>query len=413
MIKTLQRKFVFAAMTAVTILLLILLGAINIANVIISANQTEDLLNDIAESEKIPMNQPPSSANGMPGDNLFSPFHYGDRKMSSVFFVAKTGYSGEIIQIDTSRMAWITEETAESVVSQAVELKTDRGEVAGFQFKSTDDGLGNIYVFLDVSNQTYSSLRILFLSILAGIICWILMLVLIIFLSKKAIKPIAANIERQKQFVTDAGHEIKTPLAIILANTDALELHNGENKWSSNIREQTVRLNGLMQNLLTLSKIDESSINATKESFSLTSLAESISGMFQEMISQKGLILLKNYQPCVEVCANKELIGRLISILMDNAVKYSPAGGKITAELYKKEKSVFFVLANSCEKLPDCPPEKLFDRFFRGDAARTQKNGGYGIGLSAASSIVLAHGGTIRAKYEDNNTIVFSVELKN
>jgi len=210
------------------------------------------------------------------------------------------------------------------------------------------------------------------------------MLILVIFLSKKAIKPIAENIERQKQFVTDAGHEIKTPLAIILANTDALELHNGENKWSKNIRAQTIRLSGLMQNLLTLAKIDESNIDATKESFSLNEIIDRTSDMFQEMLIPKNLILQKYYSADVIICANKELITRLVSILLDNAVKYSPCDSIIQIELYKNDKTINLVVANKCDSLPDCPPEKLFDRFYRGDSARTQKGGGYGIGLSAA-----------------------------
>lgn len=411
MIKTLQRKFIFSAMVAVSVLLLALLGAINTTNIVLSSNQTETLLNDIAESEKSPINQPPSNL-GNPSDNFSMPIHFNDRKLSSVFFVARVSYSGDIIQIDTSRMAFIDEETAKQITEQAIGMSSNRGEAAGFQFKSIDDGKGMLYVFLDVSNQTFSVFRILLLSILAGFVCWLLMLILVIFLSKKAIRPIAANIERQKQFVTDAGHEIKTPLAIILANTDALELHNGENKWSKNIREQTLRLSGLMQNLLTLSKIDESNINATKEKFSLSIVVNDTMEMFHEMLLQKHLALIKNFQPEIEICANKELITRLISILIDNAVKYSSDGGSITAKLFKSDKTACFEIANQCNRLPDCPPEKLFDRFFRADMARTQKSGGYGIGLSAAKSIAEAHGGTVKAKYFENNIIIFSVELK-
>lgn len=411
MTRILQRKFIFAAMTAVSVLLLALLGTINVANIVWSSNQTETLLNDIAESEMMSMGQPPSNP-GIFSYNPSVPDHFKDIKMSSLFFVVRFSYGGDIIQTDTSRMAAISEETAEQIAQQAAELSTDRGEISGFQFKSVDDGRGKLYIFLDVSNQTFSIFRILLLSALIGFVCWLLMLIFVIFLSKKAIRPIAAGIERQKQFVTDAGHEIKTPLAIILANTDALELHSGGNKWSKNIREQTMRLSGLMQNLLTLAKIDESNINATKESFSLSQTTENSLEMFQEMFLQKNLTIFRNIQPNIEICANKELITRLISILLDNAVKYSPAGGIITAELLKSDKSAFIEISNQCDELPECPPEKLFDRFFRADMARTQKNGGYGIGLSAASSIVSAHGGSIKAKYLNDNGIVFSVELR-
>ena len=410
MIKLLQRKFVFAAMIAVSILLIASLGTINLENTIMTSNQTDNLLDEIITGELNQSSQPPNAPNNInPGSGLM---RFSERNMSSVFFVARVNNSGEVVQLDISRITTMTEDEAENITLQAIELSENSGKISGFKYTNMNDGIGKVYVFLDVSYQTYSVLTVLFLSVLIGLICWVLMLILVIFLSKKAIKPIAENIERQKQFVTDAGHEIKTPLAIILANTDALELHNGENKWSKNIRAQTIRLSGLMQNLLTLAKIDESNIDATKESFSLNEIIDRTSDMFQEMLIPKNLILQKYYSADVIICANKELITRFVSILLDNAVKYSPCDSIIQIELYKNDKTINLVVANKCDSLPDCPPEKLFDRFYRGDSARTQKGGGYGIGLSAAHSIAEIHGGSIKASYGNDNTIIFTVEFK-
>lgn len=410
MIKILQRKFVFAAMIAVSILLIASLGTINLENTIMTSNQTDNLLDEIITGELNQSSQPPNAPNNInPGSGLM---RFSERNMSSVFFVARVNNSGEVVQLDISRITTMTEDEAENITLQAIELSENSGKISGFKYTNMNDGIGKVYVFLDVSYQTYSVLTVLFLSVLIGLICWVLMLILVIFLSKKAIKPIAENIERQKQFVTDAGHEIKTPLAIILANTDALELHNGENKWSKNIRAQTIRLSGLMQNLLTLAKIDESNIDATKESFSLNEIIDRTSDMFQEMLIPKNLILQKYYSADVIICANKELITRFVSILLDNAVKYSPCDSIIQIELYKNDKTINLVVANKCDSLPDCPPEKLFDRFYRGDSARTQKGGGYGIGLSAAHSIAEIHGGSIKASYGNDNTIIFTVEFK-
>ena len=410
MIKLLQRKFVFAAMIAVSILLIASLGTINLENTIMTSNQTDNLLDEIITGELNQSSQPPNAPNNInPGSGLM---RFSERNMSSVFFVARVNNSGEVVQLDISRITTMTEDEAENITLQAIELSENSGKISGFKYTNMNDGIGKVYVFLDVSYQTYSVLTVLFLSVLIGLICWVLMLILVIFLSKKAIKPIAENIERQKQFVTDAGHEIKTPLAIILANTDALELHNGENKWSKNIRAQTIRLSGLMQNLLTLAKIDESNIDVTKESFSLNEIIDRTSDMFQEMLIPKNLILQKYYSADVIICANKELITRFVSILLDNAVKYSPCDSIIQIELYKNDKTINLVVANKCDSLPDCPPEKLFDRFYRGDSARTQKGGGYGIGLSAAHSIAEIHGGSIKASYGNDNTIIFTVEFK-
>lgn len=410
MIKILQRKFIFAAMIAVSILLLALLGTINISNIIMTSNQTNDTLNDLLQGEIQQFNQPPANPNSQnPGND---PKRFPNRNQAAVFFVVRVNNSNEIVQIDTSRIVTLTEDEAESIALQVIEKQNDNGKISGFKYSSTSDGIGKVFVFLDVSYQTYSVLTVLFLSVFIGLICWAFMLVLIIFLSKKAIRPIAANIERQKQFVTDAGHEIKTPLAIILANTDALELHNGENKWSKNIRAQTIRLSGLMQNLLTLAKIDESKIDATKETFSFNEIIEQTSYMFQEMLSPKNLVLQKYYSGETKITANKELISRLVSILLDNAVKYARRDSAIRIELFHDERTITLVVINQCDNLPDCLPEKLFDRFYRGDSARTQKSGGYGIGLSAALSIVELHKGNIKAQYDNDNTIIFTAEFK-
>lgn len=237
------------------------------------------------------------------------------------------------------------------------------------------------------------------------------MLLLVIFLSRRAIRPIAENIQKQRQFVTDAGHEIKTPLAIILANTDAMELHNGENKWSRNIRSQVVRLNGLMQNLLTLARADEEKKIVNPEYFDLSDLLENLLASFEEPMRTKELVLQKDIHTDTLLCANKDQIASLLSVLIDNAVKYSAANGTVSICLTNSEKRVALHIENECEALPPCAPSQLFDRFYRADTARTQKNGGYGIGLSAAKAIVEAYRGEITAQYLSQNRIVFTICL--
>ena len=240
-----------------------------------------------------------------------------------------------------------------------------------------------------------------------GLICWGFMLILVIILSKKAICPIAENIEKQKQFVTNAGHEIKTPLAIISANTEAMELYNGENKWTKNIKKQVDRLNGLMKNLLLLAKMEESKIVYQK--FSLSEMAREISESFFEPISLKNIAFETKIQPDIILNANSEHIRQLFSILLDNAVKYTDENGLISLSVLKNDKNIIIKLENTCENLPNINPEKLFDRFYRADEARTQKTGGYGIGLSVAKAIVNAQNGKIIANYIDNNKICFEI----
>ena len=146
----------------------------------------------------------------------------------------------------------MTEEEALYIAGEIYRNGAQSGYTRNFRYQLAHalDGLSSLVICLDVSSQQRSVVTVLLVSALIGLLCWLAMLMLVILLSKKAIRPIAVTLEKQKRFVTNAGHELKTPLAILLANTDALELHQGETKWSRNIRTQTVRLNGLMQNLL-------------------------------------------------------------------------------------------------------------------------------------------------------------------
>jgi signal transduction histidine kinase len=410
MIKTLQKKFVLTAMFAITILLLALLGAINIGNAFFNENQNERLLNSLINNQ-MPVMQPPPARDEMPGF-LEAPLNE-NAKMAAVFFTAKIDYDRKIVGIDVSRIASVSQDEAKEIVKTVLNNGKSEGTISGFRYKSVDLKIENatIYLFLDTSMASHNVLRVLFLSVFIGIICWTAMLLFVILLSKKAIRPIAENIERQKQFVTDAGHEIKTPLAIILANTEAMELYNGENKWSVNIKEQVNRLSGLMQNLLTLSKADEISSAQKKEQADISELTQQAVDMFRETMELKGLTIENHIEPNIKHSVNKELFLRLISILTDNAVKYAKNNTSILVSLIKQDKNVCFEITNYCENLPECPADKLFDRFYRADSARTQKNGGYGIGLSAARSIAKAHGGVINAEYRNDNSISFKVKI--
>ncbi|MBR5010977.1 MAG: sensor histidine kinase, partial [Clostridia bacterium] len=250
MIKILQKRFVATAMIAVALLLTVLIGGINVANTVITEQQTDRLLDFLLISEAKPRRDAfPREQRGF----IAPPFNE-DTRMSSVHFTAVVG---ESTSVDVSRIGTVDEEKALEYVNRAIAKGESDGKVERFRFRTTERGEKTVYVFLDTSSQSYAIWRMAILSMLCGAVVFMLMLLLVILLSKKAIQPIAANIERQKQFVTDAGHELKTPIAIILANAEAMELHTGESKWSKNIREQATRLSSLTQNLLALSRADE------------------------------------------------------------------------------------------------------------------------------------------------------------
>lgn len=413
MMKALQKKFVFTAMIAVSILLFILLGIINIVNIAMVRTETDKTLTMISEADGNfdHIQPPPNSA--PPFDFRIKPKDERDKFLSSNFFIVRLNGNGQIVFTDVSRTSLVDEASAEELALRVLDEGTSVGKAGKYRYQISNSHTGNetVIVFLDTSEEILSYVRVLFLSGGIGISCWILMLFMMMFLSKKAIFPIVENMERQKQFVTNAGHEIKTPLAVILANTEAMELYNGENKWSKNIREQTVRLNGLMKNLLLLAKMDESAAEIIKTEISFSELVSENVRVFAEPLNLRSITLQTEIQPNVIIKANKEQISQLISILLDNASKYTNNRGTVIVRLQKSDKRIKLLIKNSCEKLLDTPPDKLFDRFYRDDKARTQKTGGYGIGLSVARSIVLANKGSITAEYENPNFVSFTVTL--
>ena len=194
-------------------------------------------------------------------------------------------------------------------------------------------------VFLDLSRQRQALLRVAALSALAGLAAWCAMLVLVRFLGRRAIRPMAENMQRQRQFVTDAGHELKTPLAIIQANAEALELTGGESKYSRNIRAQVARLTDLTQNLLTLARLDEAGAAPGLTELDLTEPCRRALESFRAPAEQKGLRLTADIAPNVTVLADREQMKQLLSILLDNAVKYCPEGGEIALTLRREDRA--------------------------------------------------------------------------
>lgn len=411
MIKQLQKKFVLSSMLAISILLVVVLGGINIFHTISSNKQTDKLLSTLTQIENSAITlMLPEVRNTW---DFFSVVITQDDTLGAIYFVVREDNFGNIRSIDTSHISSINAKEAENYVKEVHFTKKDTGMIGRFKYQvmPTVGNMGKTYIFLDITKQIGSVWQVLFLSVGMGILCWGVMLLLIMMLSKRAIKPMAVNIEKQKQFVTDAGHEIKTPLAIIMANTDAMELCYGENKYSKNIRMQTFRLKDLTQDLLSLAKMEESWDKKIREWFSITNLVEETLNEFSESIVEKEVLLQKSLQPELEIHSNKEQIQRLISILVDNASQYVSNNGTINVRLIQVNKQIVLEISNTAENLRQLQLDKIFDRFYRGDDARTQKSGGYGIGLSAALAIVQAQKGMITAHTENFEQIVFTVKL--
>ena len=403
---TLQKKIIVTAMIAVTVLLLVLLGAINLFNAVASSRQSDELLELLSRQEAFGP-APPAGGGGEngPGGVFRRRLNENDRMAALTFSVRFDGEELESVNIE--RIASLTEEEAEALGREALASGKSEGRIGERKFRVVQPAPERrTAVFLDVSSQRYDLLRVAALSALIGTLTWLAMLALVAALSRRAIRPIAENWERQRRFVTDAGHELKTPLAVILANLDAMELRGGENKYSRNIRSQAGRLSTLMQELLTLARLDENTPPDMDE-LSLSALTAETAETFRTPAELKGIRMETDVAETVSVRGNRPMLQQLLSTLLDNAVKYCPEGGTIRVALRQEGRALLSVANTVGEERP--PLDRLFDRFYRADAARSQK-GGFGIGLAAARAIVRLHKGELGAAYRGDE-IVFTVKL--
>ena len=237
-------------------------------------------------------------------------------------------------------------------------------------------------------------------------------LFLLIILSRKIIKPFEENREKQRRFITDAGHELKTPIAIIQSNTEVMEMIDGENKWLTNIKQQTVRMNNLVKGLIELSKMDEQILSEKeKQKIILSEIVYNSVESFRVPAESKGISLKADIAPNISVMGDLEDIVRLVGILLDNAIKYTDDRKEIAVKLFGKSKKAVLPVENTCKGLVRDSVKKFFDRFYRSDSSRNSSTGGYGIGLSMAQAIVQNHKGKLSVHYTDDERIIFTAEL--
>ena len=239
----------------------------------------------------------------------------------------------------------------------------------------------------------------------------ILVFFLVLLFSRKAIQPIAQNIEIQKRFITDAGHELKTPLTSISTSLDVIEMDHGSDEWTGNIRQQVSRMSGLVSQMVALSRLDEIKPVPNKEQFDLTGAVWETLEVHIPQAKASGKKISTDISEGISIVGEKASIQQMLSVLIDNAIKYSTEDAEIRFTLSKVKNKVHIEVSNPCnyEKAPDV--DRLFDRFYRPDESRNTSTGGNGIGLAIAKSVVEAHGGKISARCPDGRSMTISVEL--
>ncbi|MGN0447811.1 MAG: sensor histidine kinase [Acutalibacteraceae bacterium] len=411
MLKKLQRRFVVIAMTALAALLLVQFVAVNFVNIYQRDNDMKEVLNIIADNNG---HLPVDYNNVYPGYyDIFQYFTEQGFKAPSVsptrYFVVEMK-KNIVTRISTDQIAEVTDKMAYEYASHIYRNgELGYGLIDIYRYYYTKDGDSSLFVFVDAQREFEAAAGLISASFFVGLITFFAVLFPVTLFCKMAVRPVAQAIEKQKQFITDASHELKTPLAIISADAEVIEMCDGESEWLTSIKNQTGRMNVLIKNLVNLSRLDEVNNGIKKEDFNLSTVVKETAEAFETRVKHDGKKLITSIVPNINFNGNEDEIKQLVSLLCDNAVKYSDANGTVKVSLVKNGKTVCLDVYNTCEYIDPSSVSKLFDRFYRADSSRSRETGGYGIGLSAAKAIVERHKGKIWAVTDSTTAITFKV----
>lgn len=412
-ISRLRFKLIAVSMAVTLLILGLIVGGINYINfkkVIDNADTTIDYLaNNYSTEETRP--EPPDEEGG--GDG-FRPFDDGispEVKFESRYFVVSFDSEGNVASSDTKHVFAVSEEDSIKIAKKIYEGSSDRGFYRNFRYAKISLNGYNAVMCLDVYNGLYSANYFLIVSLSASFIGWITVFIIVLAFSKRIVAPVSKSYERQKRFISDAGHEIKTPLAIIEADIGVMEINDGENEWLDDIKTQVRRLARLTNDLIHLSKLDEGKDSLKFIDFSVSDLAKETVTSFTGLATVNNKKLEANIQPNLTLKGDTESIRELLTILLDNAIKYSTGDGNISLEVKKKNGHIVIEASNSAKNLTKENAEHLFDRFYRADESRNSETGGHGIGLSMAKAIVEAHKGKISAEVTENEELRIKVVI--
>ena len=411
MIYNLRKKFIIISAVSVSVVFIIIFGIIYLVSTS-QLNKTMDMLTDVISGNNGTFPdfkdiKEPLSLEGVQNEIFFTP----DTPFSTRFFTVWADDENDILRTNVEKISSVSKEEAENYAVQALQSDTMRGWVSNYRFKVYGTDYGKAVVFVNGEINRGITLRLLYLvgSVMVG--SFIVILLLIILISKRVVKPAAESYEKQRQFVTDANHELKTPLTLILSNIDIVESEIGKNEWLDDIRSEGNRMGGLINQLVTLSRMDEDTINLTVEEFDLSNMVSDIVSEFSGLAMKKRKKLLATVAPFIHYIGDEGLIRRLLSILLDNAIKYCDLDGQIDVKVYQKGRYSVITVENTYQNIENVELDKLFDRFYRADKARTHI-GSFGIGLSIAKGIAKKHKGDIIAYKKDTSHIGFKVTLK-
>lgn len=402
--KRLKHKFILMSMLSLLVVLILLFSGINIVNFTVNTNNQDRTLHMIADGG---FKNPPDA----PHDESFGGPSSPESPSMTRFFSVIKDKNGAVTSTGLDFISSISAEDAVKYAEAVGEKNKISGYYGEYRYYIYENSEGTVTLFLNCATQLSQMRTLLLLSLILSAMCFLIMLILVTLFSKRAVAPYVRNMEIQKRFITDAGHELKTPLTSIATSADVLALEGEENEWVINIQNQTKRLSKLVTNLVMMSRLDEENPIPCKVEFALSEAIWESAEPFTSTAKATGKQFEMHIEEKLKLYGDVASVQQMISILLDNAVKYSDECGYIRLDAYRKKQKTVIEVFNTCEKIDTKNLNRLFDRFYRGDASRSCKVSGTGVGLSIAKAIANSHGGDIVVKSQSGNSIKFTITL--
>lgn len=404
MIEQTKKKFIQISLLSFTLVIASILCVVNVMNftsVLSVLDRKTEIIN--MNDGYIPTGVPPRYGEEKQRDDVFS----GEEKYSTRFFTAEIDSDGNVVEINAEFVAAITKEEATSIAQQVSLATQETGWVQNYRYRSTALSSGKRFVFIDATRQLRSLYDMLGISVVVLGSSLLIIFILLLFIARKAIQPLIDNINRQKEFISNASHEIKTPLAILSANNDVLEMTGQKGKWTQSNRRQIDRLNQLVEQMLILSRFDEGKAELNIRSLHVEEVLRPIIEELTPLFDEANLTVATAVSAAQEVKCDEQSLQQLIRILLENAIKYCGPEKKIDIEITKNRLTV----SNACEYMTEEERRQLFDRFYRREESRERSKGGSGMGLSIAKAIATANHLKLRAELLSPTRLAFHIEF--
>ncbi len=398
MFKKTRRKIVAAIMSVLAILWVGTLCIIYISSYCDMKNRNEEMLQ--AHAETYVLSQ--SSVEKAPPEihipnNAPKNAHEFDKQSPmfqlSTFYTVAISYDGEILEIKNEPPTIHSDNELEKLTQNIIKGDKSNGTQENLAFYKVDKGGYILVTFMDNTIINESATTLFRYTLIFGGIALVLFFFLSVFLARKIVQPIEKSYKKQKQFVSDAGHELKTPVSVVSANAELLSREIGDNQWLQNIQYENERMGMLVCQLLDLARTENVTPQMEQIDFSHLVAGESLP--FESVAFEKGLSLNSNIAKNITVKGNSTQLKQLVSILLDNAIRHSKEHGDVYLSLSKEHNFAKLSVINKGDEIPSEQRKQIFERFYRVDTARNGEDKHYGLGLAIAKSIVTSHKGRI------------------